>query len=325
MLPVTKKSKNNPVISAIVVALLAVTMMFFVACSRDSSDGDTVDSPIDSAASTELPTGVLIPDLRGYMREDLERQFDNLGFAPTFARLFDDSPPGTIIYIARVGQRAEHGATIEVHISAGLPENVYEPTPLADPVVLPPDLSELSAPPQVGDNIGFGGINWRILDIEDNKILLLSEFILFYQPFNNILTAMTWEDSTLRHYLNNEFLSRFSPDETARIAVTRNIFSDTRRQFGDMIWYLPGGNDTDDLIFLLSTQDVERLFESDSARRATNTGWVHRDEYSDMWWWLLDSEGEFVSNVVRHVGNVMGMTVDTWWVGVRPALWLYLE
>jgi len=173
MLSVRTKSKKAPVISAIVAALLAAMIIIFVACSRDSSDGDAVDLLTYSAASTEIPTGVMIPDLRGYTREELEQQFDSLDLTPTFARLFDASAVGTVIYIARVGQRVENNATIEVHISAGLPENVYEPTPLADPAVLPPDVFKLSEPPQVGDNVGFGGINWRVLDIEENKALLL--------------------------------------------------------------------------------------------------------------------------------------------------------
>lgn len=324
-----KKPQKTPRITAIAVIIMSIAIITTTATACDVSDNyaPSISQPHVPQVDTEpeVPL-VTVPDLGGYMREELEHQFDELGLTPTFARIMSDAPVGAVVYISKAGQRVEQGATIEVHVSVGLPEAMPDTdVPLADPAVVPPDLSTLSGPPQTGDNVGFGGINWRVLDVEENKALLLSEFILFYRPFNDVLGPIHWDESTLRQYLNNEFLENFSPEEKARIAVTRNTFTETRVESGEFVWYVPGGEDTDDLVFLLSRSDVGRYFGSVFARRTTNTGWLNRCEDSDMWWWLLDDGGAQFSNyTIMQNGQFGGAHVDFWWIGVRPALWVEL-
>lgn len=66
-------------------------------------------------------------------------------------------------------------------------------------------------------------IRWKVIDIRGDKALLLSEKILFGQAYNKTDIDVTWEKSTLRNYLNNEFIKEvFNETERALSQVAGN-------------------------------------------------------------------------------------------------------
>lgn len=73
-----------------------------------------------------------------------------------------------------------------------------------------------------GETISFGNYEWVILktDIETRNILVISKFCITLQPFNYLTGAVTWEKSTLRNWLNNEFIKEFSNLEREHIIET---------------------------------------------------------------------------------------------------------
>ena len=167
---------------------------------------------------------------------------------------------------------------------------------------------------QVGSVIQFGGYDWRVLDVQGNKALIITEHIIEQRPYNVDNKDVTWETCTLREYLNGEFLQKFSAEDQARIAETR-INNPNNQQYGTN-----GGNDTNDKIFLLSIEEANRYFSSDSERIAK----VANGTAS--WWWLR-SPGllSFGAAGVHDDGlvNVAGGVVSDGG-GVRPALYLNL-
>ncbi|MDR0248961.1 MAG: DUF6273 domain-containing protein [Oscillospiraceae bacterium] len=208
-----------------------------------------------------------------------------------------------------------------------------DPAPTGDPSGDP----QTPSPPAstiIGETMEFGGIEWRVLDVSDGKALLLSEYILEYRAYNEENTAVTWETCTLRAYLNGEFYDSFSEGDRARIAPTRNNNKDNQ-------WHgTPGGNDTDDYIFLLSLEEVVRYFgdsEHLGNRPNEDTGWID-DQYNEARIaydlnsmarsWYLRSPGNssiFAAGVDRG-GFVLvhGFLVYDDHDGVRPALWVTL-
>ena len=197
---------------------------------------------------------------------------------------------------------------------------------------------------KVGDKIQFGEYDWRVLDIQDGKALILSGNIIETRPYNNMQTeSITWEQCDLRAYLNGEFHNSFSSAEQVRIVETTVINKDNQ-------WYgTSGGNHTADKVFLLSLEEAIGYFgdsgqlknkpnddsyiiydeynsyiiydEYNEARIAEN-----KDGYSDMWW--LRSPGYF-SYYAANVSDdgcvdVYGYGVNFNRGGVRPALWLNL-
>ena len=208
---------------------------------------------------------------------------------------------------------------------------------------------------EVGDRIEFGGYEWRVLEVTGGRALILSENILEMKNYNNDYQDVTWESCDLRRYLNGDFYNSFTSAERKRI-------KETRVDNNDNPWYgTSGGRDTDDMVFLLSLEELVRYFgdsgelrngtgrdnyyfsdQYDSARiayfRRDWNGWaehdISREEWEEFWeenggasWWWLRSPG-YIGNGAAGVDD--GGSVDVFGNGVldgggvRPALWLNL-
>jgi len=185
--------------------------------------------------------------------------------------------------------------------------------------------------------LSFGGYTWRVLEERDGKALLLSEDIIEKRPYNNEYTDDSWETCTLRGYLNGEFYEKFSEADRARIVQTRNGNPDnTWGTWNGERFNTPGGNPTDDYIFLLSVPEVLKYFPGLNLQKEDDgREWYYEaDERlaaefngSGFWWWLrspgfdphyaacVDSDGTV---------DLYGGTVNYDSGGVRPALWINL-
>ena len=188
--------------------------------------------------------------------------------------------------------------------------------------------------------VNLGGIEWRVLAVENNKALLISEIILEKRPYNVEPKDITWENCTLRKYLNTEFYNKLGKVKSA-IAETRN--SNPNNQ-----WYgTAGGNVTTDEVFLLSLDELVKYLgdsgdfvnkrRKDRYGNAKNDGYFHYDQYNNARmakysngeegvWWLRSPgmDNDCVASV-HWDGVVMvdGRGVDESDC-VRPALWLNL-
>ena len=188
--------------------------------------------------------------------------------------------------------------------------------------------------PNIGDIIKFGGYDWRVLDTQDDKALLLSDKIVgrifYHKPRRHEKT--TWAECNLRSYLNSRFYVSLSKDK-ARIVETKIITSNN-------IWYgTDGGATTSDRVFLLSIEEVIRYFgDSGQLKSRPDNDWRIDDKFNAarlatnergeaLWWWLrspgLDSDHVvFVSSDgTMHVHGTPFINDPS---GVRPALWLNL-
>ena len=183
--------------------------------------------------------------------------------------------------------------------------------------------------------VKLGGIDWRVLTVEKNKALLISEKITEERFYNNEHKNVTWETCTLRGYLNGEFLSKLGAVKFA-IAETRNINPNNP-------WYgTAGGNTTTDKVFLLSLDEVCRYF-GDSTENLKKRGNIdnylifdqnnsaRRVKYGSEgvpsgWWLRTPGYLHYYTSVVSSGGevNVFGSFVSERPGGVRPALWLNL-
>ena len=198
---------------------------------------------------------------------------------------------------------------------------------------------------EIGEIINFGGYSWRVLDIQNNRALFLSERIIDNREYNKEFEGVTWETCTLRKYLNKEFYNNFSPEERSRI-VEKEIHNNKNP------WYdTSGGNVTRDRIFLLSIEEVVKYF-GDSGDLKNRKGWYWQNSKFELrdgkgyfindiynterkalnkenvssWWWLRSPGLD--SNDAAYVNNdgSVGIYGDYVYIngGVRPALWLNL-
>jgi len=210
-----------------------------------------------------------------------------------------------------------------------------------------------------GAVIPFGKFMWRVLKVDGNSALIITDSVIEQRPYHEEFVHITWEHCDLRKYLNKPFYDTFDPADRARILETRLTDSDNP-------WYgTPWGNPTVDKIFVLSTQEVLQYF-GDSGDLRNNKRWHNKsmeidelvlsgpedwekgqcinDRYNEArkalfhkvynagWdartWWLR-SPGINVRPTTVEVGMagelfVCGADVYMSDIGVRPALWLAL-
>ncbi len=221
---------------------------------------------------------------------------------------------------------------------------------------------ELSKSIKVGDTVYFGKyeqdgnkkngkekIEWQVLEKKGNKALLISKKVLDVKPYNKERADITWENSTIRKWLNKIFIkAAFNDKDKKKISITAVENKDNE------IWKTKGGNTTKDKVFLLSIDEAFKYFKTDKERTANITeyalgeakrielekGYVKSEQefnawwedsqskYGWAWWYWLRSPGlyQYVADDVEFGGNVheYGFLVNYVSLGVRPALWVNL-
>ena len=71
--------------------------------------------------------------------------------------------------------------------------------------------------------IRFGKYDWRVLDEQNGKMLILCERIIERRAYDKWPYGTEWARCTLRKYLNKEFINSFTMEEKVRILKTRVI------------------------------------------------------------------------------------------------------
>ena len=187
-----------------------------------------------------------------------------------------------------------------------------------------------------GDPYKFGKYDWRILDVQQDKLLIITEEVITRKAYHSKYTAITWGKCDLRNkYLKTEFYNSFNESEKEQILLWDNKTKPNR-------YGTTGKSSTQDYIFLLSLEEVIRYFGDSgnadfSEKRANkdtnsisdNNNGKRQAKYGDSLanWWLR-SPGYYGSKaaIVNSKGHiyVYGTSVNYSTIGVRPALWLKL-
>lgn len=204
----------------------------------------------------------------------------------------------------------------------------------------------------VGDHILFGNyqqktdadpepIEWRVLEIKDDKALVITEYLLEPRAYNIEMEDVTWEDSSLRKWLNGDFYDKaFSAKEKSHIQTV------TIQNPDNPLYGTPGGNDTEDNVFCLSLEEVQIYFADTNDRMAALTDYaisrgasVNEDNKLENgmktgWWWLRTpassanraAEVDCFGNIdtVINDDRVDGCLVFSEGISVRPAVWITL-
>ena len=174
---------------------------------------------------------------------------------------------------------------------------------------------------------GKEDVEWLVLAKEEDKMLVISRYALDCLLYNSSCTDVTWENSSIREWLNTTFISSaFSSEEQAIIATTE-VSADDNPSFGT-----DSGNDTQDKIFLLSIAEANIYFSSNEARRCRPTGFVQakgpgmRNGFT--WWWLRSpGQSQRYCSYVYYDGQSFdrGTDVNDFGGVIRPAFWINLD
>jgi len=234
----------------------------------------------------------------------------------------------------------------QYHINAATAKIVVESiaellgyTPVVDDVE---EIPHAFASADIGNVLTFGDYEWRILDKQDDKLLLISEHILEQRAYHPCYSGTTWENSALREYLNGEFLRQFTQEDSRKIVETKITNHDN-------LWYgTTGGNDTFDKIFLLSMEEADQYFGNsedylNKSRKkyskgtwiADDSGWILANSHDSsraakhkgantFWWLRTPGYSDCTVAYVSTTGNIAvnGDRICIFRGGMRPALWM---
>ena len=181
---------------------------------------------------------------------------------------------------------------------------------------------------ETGDYIRFGtyegeAIEWLVLEKTDEKMLVISRYALEDRPYHDTYEDITWEDCTLRKWLNDDFLNAAFTKEERAMIPTVTVPADKNPEYDT-----DPGNATRDKVFLLSIAEAEKYFDSAAEMycnyRPSKGGTI-------CMWWLRSPGGwqDFAACVIP------GFDFDFFELGhgvynsdsaaVRPALWIEVD
>ncbi len=187
----------------------------------------------------------------------------------------------------------------------------------------------------VGSYISFGqyqlgedeesvdDIEWIILETRKDKSLLITKNGIEVKAFNNTQEKATWESSSLREWLNNDFLNTAFNEEELKDILTTKVSNDSNQ--GNKNWNLKPEQDTEDKVFLLSYTEAMHYLAAKNERVCWPTEYVKAKGVSSGQWWLR-SPGKELKSVacISGDGSCTSFYVDTNSVMVRPCLWMDL-
>ena len=195
----------------------------------------------------------------------------------------------------------------------------------------------------VGSTVSFGSfeqdndltngkeeIEWIVLSVEDGEALLLSKYALDCHTYQESYSFATWENSSVRSWLNGEFYDSAFDPELQKLIVLSEVPAEANPDYD-----LDPGNDTTDRVFLLSIKEADLYFDSDEARRCKPTSYcisrdiLRRTDGSCRWW--LRTRGKRSSDPTAPFDNAACVFFDgtiytegfrVWHgnLGVRPAI-----
>ena len=193
---------------------------------------------------------------------------------------------------------------------------------------------------KVGDYVFFGtyeqdnktsngkeNIEWLVLDVVDGKALLISKYALASEKYNNTSTDVTWENCTLRTWLNYDFInSAFSDEEKTKISTV------TVSAHKNPDYKINPGNPTQDKVFLLSIIEANRYFTSNEKRECKATACAETRAYINSsngnCFWRLRTPGTRGNvAIVMSDGSVSyrGNAANYDYAAIRPAMWIDLN
>ena len=206
---------------------------------------------------------------------------------------------------------------------------------------------------------GAEPIEWYVLDERDGKTLLVSKYVLdahayddkaadvkWYQSSPRPTYDVEWADSSIRAWLNGEFLNKALGDQKSFIAPaantdTKNNATHTAATAADPAVH--AAVESQDNVFLLSVAQAKKYFHGKAARAAKPTAYAlskgvyvgiatddHGQEVAEesgnaVWWLRTNGYYAGYNAVVTDDGYENHGTLDSKLggnVGVRPSVWV---
>ena len=157
-----------------------------------------------------------------------------------------------------------------------------------------------------GETIRFGKINWRVMEHQNGRTLLLKDESFGHTPFNTTNENCTWETSSLRKYLNSDFINENFFELEKEAILTTKIKAEDNPIYGT-----DGGANTFDQVFIMSASELQKY---------------HDFILTGLSCWWLRTPGAFQNSMSfsypdKTIMNY-GYDVSDTKISVKPAIWV---
>nr|MCR5685462.1 DUF6273 domain-containing protein [Lachnospiraceae bacterium] len=98
---------------------------------------------------------------------------------------------------------------------------------------------------------GIEPIEWQVLSNDGSELVLISKHLLSCREYHDSESDVTWENCSLRKWLNNDFYNTAFNDSEKKLIKTTTLKNPSNPQYGT-----PGGKDTSDKVYLLSLNEL---------------------------------------------------------------------
>ena len=176
---------------------------------------------------------------------------------------------------------------------------------------------------------GAEPIEWLVFAQSEGKALLVSRYALDCQPYNAGKADVSWSESSLREWLNGEFLHAAFTDEE-RSAIVKTAVGNREEANGE--WATDAGAETQDSVFLLSYAQAIRYFEPEEIRKLAGTPYAREQGarflgitsigIGETDWWLRSPGKDQDEACYVDVRGSLGSRSVSDKLGIRPALLL---
>ena len=179
-----------------------------------------------------------------------------------------------------------------------------------------------------GDSDSKDPIEWLVLEKNKERMLVISKYALDYEQYNVEETNVTWETCTLRNAWMNTFFNMAFSNTEKKVIPTVTVLPD--KSSDDKA---NAGKATQDKIFLISSTEAEKYFDSSNTRTCKATDYAHSksgfvSHPNDNCWWWLRSPGWEQSDVEYVIDDGDILTdgyVNSKAIAVRPAMWIDID
>lgn len=161
---------------------------------------------------------------------------------------------------------------------------------------------------EVGTSVLFGEYKWLMAEKEADKVLLVKSEPINGYAYHETNENVTWAESTLRYYLNSDFMDEtFCQQMKEKILETNIVVPDNEQ------YKTKGGRKTTDKLFLLNDKQAQEYKEI-------------LDNYTRDWWLINPGNSQNTAQYVSY-GEVMnyGYEASNKNIYMRPALWVSIK
>lgn len=166
-------------------------------------------------------------------------------------------------------------------------------------------------------------IVWKVMEINGDEALILSNYALDERPFDDYADETTWDKCTLRTWLNSTFLENAFDDEEQKVIIESYV-----KCYRNSGYSYSSGSDTIDKIFLPSAKelpagrDIDRVCIATEYLKSQPGMWY--DKESGQVWYYLRTVGMNDSRValIHWEGSVFwrGDKINNCSHAIRPMM-----